>query len=126
MDSDTWIWPRSEEQVRTDRDACRESVQEQMAEGADQFEYDFDAGAAAVFDWVLGEGPEPLWGQEAPTPEAMRRTDEGAVLAIYGRRGAPEVSSQRWAVGVQHAAMWVRGNTRRSPGSTSEDEEPLY
>lgn len=112
--------------MRTDREACRQSVQEQVAEGSEHWEYGFDAGAVAVFDWVLGDGPEPLWGQEAPTPEAMRRTDEGAVLAIYGRHGAPEVSSQPWAVGVQHAAMWVRGNTRRSPGHTSEDEEPVY
>ena len=115
MDLDTTgMLPR--EQIQQDRSNCERWIQ--LLEGST-----FRQGAIAVYDWLLGVAPAPISGVTASTRDAVKNEEQLAHQAIYGVRGAPEVISQDWAVGVEHACLWVRGLTEDPPGGPLPSDE---
>lgn len=108
---------RSREHIGAHRDNCRELIEIAPRQSA------FLEGAIAVYDWLLGEAPAP-WSELGPaTHEAVVQAQNSANAAIYGAPGAPDVVSRKWAVGVEHACMWVRGITAEPPGGPLLSEE---
>lgn len=101
---------RARADIEQDRQKCLDSIE---AIGTDRY----IEGALAVYDWILGTGEAPVGPVVPPTAEAVGNVEQLALAAIYGKPGAPDVISQDWAVGVEHAAMWSHGLTERGPGN---------
>lgn len=115
MDLDTTgMLPR--EQIQKDRSNCERWV-ELLGESK------VTEGAIAVYDWLLGVTTAPISGVTMATREAVKNEEQLAHRAIYGVRGAPDVISQDWAVGVEHACLWVRGLTEDPPGGPLPSDE---
>lgn len=74
-----------------------------------------DTFAQAVrdtYEWALGRRPGPVTGRTSPVDdEALEREDDTANDLIYTRGSIP----RDYAVGVQHAAMWLQGLTEDQP-----------
>jgi hypothetical protein len=76
---------------------------------------DFTTGAVSAFDWLLGLSAAPLSGMDTEiTVRDIVHEEDLADEAIYRRPGAAAVR-QGWAVGVQHALMWARGECDEPP-----------
>ncbi|MGP3691158.1 hypothetical protein ACTVZO_41930 [Streptomyces sp. IBSNAI002] len=71
---------------------------------------EFHEGVRATYLWAIGRGPGPVTGRTASIPDArqLRAEDDAAEGAMRGPR-------RRYANGVQHAAMWLRGATQDQP-----------
>ncbi|QSB07165.1 hypothetical protein [Natronoglycomyces albus] len=101
------VRPRSE--IEEDRQKCLNTV-ERIGPSR------YMDGAIAVYDWILGSAEAPVGPMVSPTAEAVGNVEKLVLAAIYGKPAAPDVISQDWAVGVEHAAMWSRGLAERGPG----------
>ncbi|MFJ2922885.1 hypothetical protein [Streptomyces sp. NPDC087307] len=71
---------------------------------------EFHEGVRATYLWAVGQGRSPLTDRAAGIPDVrqLRAEDDAAEAAIRGPR-------RRYANGVQHAAMWLRGATQDQP-----------
>lgn len=71
---------------------------------------EFHEGVQAAYRWVLGQSPAPFTGRTGiPDRAQLGAEDEAADEAMRtGHR-------RRFANGVQHAVMWVRGQTEEQP-----------
>jgi hypothetical protein len=71
---------------------------------------EFHAGVQAAYQWVLGQSPAPFTGRTGiPDRDQLRAEDDAADEAM--RTG----TRRKFANGVQHAVMWVRGQTEDQP-----------
>ncbi|MFF4828193.1 hypothetical protein ACFY20_35510 [Streptomyces sp. NPDC001312] len=71
---------------------------------------EFHEGVRATYLWAVGQGPSPITDRAGGIPDArqLRAEDDAAEAAMRGPR-------RRYANGVQHAAMWLRGATQDQP-----------
>ncbi|MFG3071911.1 hypothetical protein [[Kitasatospora] papulosa] len=71
---------------------------------------EFHEGVRATYLWAIGHGSSPITDRAAGTPDArqLRAEDDAAETAMRGPR-------RRYANGVQHATMWLRGATEDQP-----------
>ncbi|MFE7268190.1 hypothetical protein ACFU9B_40335 [Streptomyces sp. NPDC057592] len=71
---------------------------------------EFHEGVRATYLWAVGQGRSPITDRAAGVPDdrQLKAEDDEAEAAIRGPR-------RRYATGVQHAAMWLRGATRDQP-----------
>jgi hypothetical protein len=71
---------------------------------------EFHEGVRATYLWATGQGRSPITDRAAgiPDPRQLRAEDDAAEAAMRGPR-------RRYANGVQHAAMWLRGATEDQP-----------
>lgn len=71
---------------------------------------EFHEGVRATYLWAAGQGRSPITDRAAGIPDAwqLRAEDDAAEAALRGPR-------RRYANGVQHAAMWLRGATEDQP-----------
>lgn len=76
---------------------------------------DFDKGVHAVFLWALGRARAPFTQVGGPPDlAALLAEDDAAYAEVYSRDRRVK---QAYAVGAQHAAMWLRGKTQDAPWS---------
>ncbi|GAA2836755.1 hypothetical protein ACFQ0M_48795 [Kitasatospora aburaviensis] len=72
----------------------------------------FEDAVLDTYRWALGRRPAPVTGRTGPVDdEALDQEDDTADALIYTPGSIP----QKYAVGVQHAAMWLRGQTDDQP-----------
>ncbi|PJN21116.1 hypothetical protein [Kitasatospora sp. CB02891] len=72
----------------------------------------FDAAVLDTYRWALGLRPAPVTGRTGPVDsEALELEDDTADGLIHKSGSIP----QAYAVGVQHAAMWLQGLTDDQP-----------
>ncbi|MCG0065956.1 hypothetical protein L0F81_22110 [Streptomyces tricolor] len=72
---------------------------------------EFHEGVRAAYLWAVGRGPSPITDHAAsriPDARQLRAEDDAAEAAMRGPR-------RRYANGVQHAVMWLRGATQDQP-----------
>ncbi|MEU0032029.1 hypothetical protein [Streptomyces sp. NPDC006335] len=76
---------------------------------------EFHEGVRATYRWAVGQGRSPISDRPAGIPDArqLRAEDDEAEAAMRGPR-------RRYANGVQHAAMWLRGATQDQPWTVWE------
>jgi hypothetical protein len=113
------------ERIEAHRVNCRARIERRRSRGRDT---DLLDGALALYEWVLGDASAPISGSAvAPTAAAIGAEERLARSAIYGERGAPEVVSQGWAVGIESTAMWLRDLTDEpADGLLPDEEAELY
>ncbi|MFI5987096.1 hypothetical protein ACIBEA_40305 [Streptomyces sp. NPDC051555] len=72
---------------------------------------EFHEGVRAAYSWAVGRGPSPITDRAAGIPDVrqLRAEDDAAEDALRSS------SRRRYANGVQHAVMWVRGATDDQP-----------
>jgi len=76
---------------------------------------DFDHGVHTTFLWALGRGAAAFTQAAGPpTAAQLLAEDDAAYAEIYSPDRAVK---QGFAVGVQHAALWLRGRTLDAPWS---------
>ncbi|MGW3491549.1 hypothetical protein [Streptomyces sp. NPDC001054] len=71
---------------------------------------EFHEGVRATYWWAVGRAPSPITDRAPgiPATQQLRAEDDAAEAAMRGPR-------RRYANGVQHAAMWLRGGTQDQP-----------
>lgn len=76
---------------------------------------EFHEGVRAAYRWAVGQGRSPITDRAAGIPDArhLRAEDDAAEAAMRGPR-------RRYANGVQHATMWLRGATEDQPWTVWE------
>lgn len=76
---------------------------------------EFHEGVQATYRWAVGQGRAPITDRAVGIPDArqLRAEDDAAEAAMRGPR-------RRYANGVQHAAMWLRGATQDQPWAAWE------
>jgi hypothetical protein len=76
---------------------------------------EFHEGVRATYRWAVGQGRSPISDRAVGIPDArqLRAEDDQAEAAMRGPR-------RRYANGVQHAAMWLRGATQDQPWAVWE------
>ncbi|AEY94351.1 hypothetical protein SHJG_p236 (plasmid) [Streptomyces hygroscopicus subsp. jinggangensis 5008] len=77
---------------------------------------EFHEGVRAAYLWAIGKAPSPITDRAAagiPDARQLRAEDDAAEAAMRGPR-------RRYANGVQHAAMWLRGATDDQPWTVWE------
>ncbi len=91
------------------------AAMEQERSGPHPFESKFEDAILDTYQWALGRRPGPLTGRSAGPvdDEALEREDDTANDLIYTPGSIP----QKYAVGVQHTAMWLLGLTNDQPWS---------
>ncbi|MEY9961512.1 hypothetical protein [Streptacidiphilus sp. MAP5-52] len=98
-----------------DVEALVADLERALATEASTRQEPFPQGVLAAFRWALGRAPAPFTQAAGPPDSAaLLAEDDAANAAIYSKDRAV---MQGFAVGVQHAAMWLRGKTQDAPWS---------
>jgi hypothetical protein len=124
LDKQTGLWPHTH--IEAHRTLCKQEIADRGTwadKHAGRRGAEFLSGALAVYDWVLGDAPSPFSGPLEPTLEAVVSQERLAYKAIRGERGAPDVVSQGWAVGVENTCIWLHGSCDEPPEGLLPDEE---
>ncbi|MGW6605161.1 hypothetical protein [Streptomyces sp. NPDC055036] len=88
--------------------ALVENIRLALSQGYEMPE--FHEGVQAAYQWVLGQSAAPFTGRTGiPDRAQLRAEDDAADEAL---RSGPR---RKFANGVQHAVMWVRGQTEDQP-----------
>lgn len=86
---------------------------EQERSRPQSFESKFEDAILDTYHWALGRRPGPVTGHAGPVDEAALDREDDVADELIHSRGVP----RDYAVGVQHTAMWLLGQTEDQPWS---------
>lgn len=83
----------------------------------------FTAGVAAAFEWAFGEQPVAPWTERATVGDRPTWTEIAGEIAATEENislGPAQRRDEEYCVGVEHALMWLIGDTPNPPAGPHE------